>query len=187
MTTLPPSDPKALSASALLVIDVQSGLFRKSTRIWQAERVLANINLLIEAARSAGAHVVYVQHASDKVLPYGSDDWRLDPRLTPPEAGDLRVEKQHGNAFEKTDLAAQLAAHGVGQVIVAGLVTHGCVRATSEGALALGYRVILAGDAHSSYSKDAAALVEQWNAQLGQAGAEVQPAAAIAEALGGRA
>jgi hypothetical protein len=38
---------------------------------------------------------------------------------------------------------------------------------------------VLAGDGHSSYSKDAARLIEEWNRKLGEAGAVVLPAAQI--------
>jgi len=170
--------PHAEQATALLVIDVQHGLFRKSTPIFRAEPLLDTITTLVERAHAAGVLVVYIQHASDKVLPFGSADWQLHPRLRPGE-GDLVVHKQHGNAFEDTSLHGELAARGVGSVIVTGLVTHGCVRATCEGALALGYAVVLAADGHSSYSKDAARLVEEWNRKLGAAGARVLPAAQI--------
>ena len=166
-------------ATALLVIDVQHGLFRKSTPIYRAEPLLNTIATLIDRAHAAGALVVYIQHASDKVLPFGSADWQLHPRLHPGE-GDLVVHKQHGNAFEDTPLHAALVERGVGRVIVTGLVTHGCVKATCLGALALGYTVTLAADGHSSYSKDAAQLIEEWNRKLGEAGASVAPASQIA-------
>lgn len=166
-------------ATALLVIDVQQGLFRKSTPIYRAEALLNTLDALIARAHAAGMRVVYIQHASDKVLPFGSADWQLHPRLRPGEA-DLLIHKQHGNAFEDTPLHEALAARGVGRVIVTGLVTHGCVKATCLGALALGYAVVLAADGHSSYSKDAARLVEEWNRKLGEAGAQVVPAAQIA-------
>jgi nicotinamidase-related amidase len=162
-------------ATALLVIDVQHGLFRKSTPIYRAEPLLNTIATLIDRAHAAGALVVYIQHASDKVLPFGSADWQLHPRLHPGE-GDLVVHKQHGNAFEDTSLHAELAGRGVGRVVVTGLVTHGCVKATCLGGLELGYEVVLAEDGHSSYSKDAARLIEEWNRKLGEAGAQVVPA-----------
>jgi len=164
--------------TALLVIDVQQGLFRKSTPIYRAEPLLNTIGTLIDRAHAAGTLVVYIQHASDKVLPFGSADWQIHPRLHPGE-GDLVVHKQHGNAFEDTSLHTELTARGIGCVIVTGLVTHGCVRATCEGALALRYAVVLAEDGHSSYSKDAARLIEEWNRKLGEAGAQVMPAASI--------
>ncbi len=173
-----PAQPVREQATTLLVIDVQQGLFRKSTPIFRAEPLLNSIEMLIERAHAAGALVVYIQHASDKVLPFGSADWQLHPRLHPRE-GDLVVHKQHGNAFEDTSLHAELTARGIGRVIVTGLVTHGCVKATCEGALALNYAVVLAADGHSSYSKDAARLIEEWNCKLGEAGAQVMPAAEI--------
>ncbi len=166
-------------AAALLVIDVQQGLFRKSTPIYRAEALLNTLAALITRAHAAGMPVVYIQHASDKVLPFGSADWQLHPRLQPAE-GDLLVHKQHGNAFEDTLLHDALASRGIRRVIVTGLVTHGCVKATCLGALALGYAVVLAADGHSSYSKDAARLVEEWNHRLDAAGAQVMPAAQIA-------
>ena len=165
-------------AAALLVIDVQQGLFRKSTPIYRAEPLLNTIATLIERARAAGVLVVHIQHASDKVLPFGSADWQLHPRLHPSE-GDLTVHKQHGNTFEDTPLHGELTDRGIDCVIVTGLVTHGCVKATALGALALGYAVVLVEDGHSSYSKDAPRLIEEWNCKLGEAGAQVVPAARI--------
>ena len=177
-TTGIPAQSALKQVTALLVIDVQQGLFRKSTPIYRAEPLLNTLGALIERAHAAGTLVVYIQHASDRVLPFGSADWQLHPRLHPDE-GDLVVHKQHGNAFEDTPLHAELAARGVRRVIVTGLVTHGCVRATCEGALALSYAVVLAADGHSSYSKDAARLIEEWNRKLSEAGAQVVPAAEI--------
>jgi nicotinamidase-related amidase len=164
--------------TALLVIDVQRGLFNKSTPIYQAEQLLANIHSLVRRAHEAYALVVYVQHSAEKYLVLDSHDWKLHPKLSPlPD--DLRVEKVQGNAFEGTPLLDELEAQQVGRVVVCGLVTQGCVKATALGALALGYQVVLAGDTHSSYSKDAQKLIEQWNGKLREAGAEVQTAAEI--------
>ena len=104
-----PTPPIRGQAAALLVIDVQQGLFRKSTPIFRAEPLLDTITALVERAHAATLLVVYIQHASDKVLPFGSADWQLHPRLHPGE-GDLIVHKQHGNAFEDTSLHRELAA-----------------------------------------------------------------------------
>jgi len=43
--------------AALLIIDVQNGLFRKSSPIYQAESLLKNINTLVARADWAGAPV----------------------------------------------------------------------------------------------------------------------------------
>jgi nicotinamidase-related amidase len=173
------TQPLRGQATALLVVDVQQGLFRKSTPIYRAAPLLDAIQGLIARAHAAGAPVIYIQHASDKVLPFGSADWQLHPQLQP-GAEDLIVHKQHGNAFEDTRLDEVLAARGVGRVVVTGLVTHGCVKATCLGALERGYAAVLAEDAHSSFSKDAGQLIQEWNRKLAAAGAGVAPAAEIA-------
>ena len=166
------------ASTALLIIDVQQALFTRPVPIYRAEQLLANINALTVRARAAGAAAVYVQHGNASFLAEGTQGWQLHPALQP-EPGDLRIGKRHGSAFEDTPLGAELAARGVRRVAAAGLVPHGCVRATCLDALRLGYAVTLASDAHSSYSKDAAALVEEWNGRLAEAGAQVQPAAEI--------
>jgi nicotinamidase-related amidase len=58
-------------------------------------------------------------------------------------------------------------------------MTHGCVRATSLGALTLGFDVVLVADGHSSYSRDAAQQIEKWNRQLAEAGARLAPAVQV--------
>ena len=81
-----PTPPIQGQTTALLVIDVQQGLFRKSTPIFRAEPLLDTIATLIDRAHAASVLVVYIQHASDKVLPFGSADWQLHPGSTPAKA-----------------------------------------------------------------------------------------------------
>jgi nicotinamidase-related amidase len=171
-------EPRAEAGAALLVIDVQQGLFRKSTPVYQADKLLENINSLVASAHMSGIPVVYIQHADQKSLVTGSDDWQLHPQLQPLES-DCLVHKRHGNAFLETGLDEELRSRQVGTVVVTGLVTHGCVRATCTGAHELGYRVILVNDGHSSYSRNAAELVEEWNQKLGAGFAELKPAGEI--------
>jgi nicotinamidase-related amidase len=173
------SAPRARGdGQALLVVDVQQGLFERPTPIFQAASVLANINGLVDQARRAGAPVVYIRHCDTIFLWEGTPGWQLHPAMAP-AAADILLQKHHGNAFQDTSLGALLAERGIGTVVVTGLVTHGCVKATCRGALELGYRVVLAADGHSSYSKQAAAFIETWNRQAAAAGIEVLPAAKI--------
>jgi nicotinamidase-related amidase len=163
---------------ALLVIDVQQGLFRKSTKLHRADELLATINELVERAHATGALVFYIQHASEKVLPWGSEDWQLHPALHPTGADHI-IHKLKGNAFEGTELDAELSSLGVGAVVVTGLVTHGCVQHTCIGAHDLGYKVVLVADGHSSYSKEASKLIEEWNKKLSHGIAEVRGAGEV--------
>jgi nicotinamidase-related amidase len=164
---------------ALLVIDVQQGLFRKSTPIYHADVLLENIQSLVDRAHQAGTPVFYIQHSDPKNLVKGSQDWQLHPQLEPTRM-DTIVHKLHGNAFEETKLAELLKSLEIGSLVVCGLVTHGCVRATSLGARKLGYRVVLASDGHSNYSKQAAQLIQEWNQKLSAEAVELKPCAEIA-------
>ena len=166
------------TATALLVIDVQQGLFTKSTPIYKAETLLQNLNALVEHAHQAGVPVIYVQHESEKVLPKGSEGWLLHPSIKPRE-DELIINKQHGSSFEQTSLGDELHKLGVTHLVVCGLVTHGCVKAACQDALKLGYRVTLASDAHSNYAKDAVKHIDVWNDKLAKEGAEVIETEAI--------
>lgn len=158
---------------ALLVIDVQQALFKRSTPIYQAEQLLHNINALVERAHRSGVLVVYIQHANQSLLVKGSEDWQLHPQMQPTEA-DLRIHKRHGSAFQDTALEQELTARGVHRLVVTGLVTHGCVKTTCLDAKRLGYDVVLASDAHSNYSKQALKMIEQWHRKLAGAGVMLQ-------------
>jgi maleamate amidohydrolase len=63
------------------------------------------------------------------------------------------VVKQHASAFAGTSLAATLRARGVDTVLVAGVSTSGCVRATATDALAAGFRPIVVAPACADRSR----------------------------------
>jgi nicotinamidase-related amidase len=159
--------------AGLVVIDVQMGLFKRTTPIYKAKQVLENINELIHNARQAGVPVCFIQHSNENTLVKGSDNWKLHPQIQPLE-GELIIHKRHGNAFKDTILKDELEKRGVRELVVTGLVTHGCVKATSLGGIELGYRVILVRDGHSNFSKDAPRLIEKWNQTLSEKGAELR-------------
>jgi nicotinamidase-related amidase len=165
-------------ATALLVIDVQQGLFERSTPVYMADQVLTNINALIDRAREAGVPVIFIQHSNDNTLIKGTPQWKFHPRIQP-VLGESVIQKLEGNAFIGTDLGALLTGRQVGHLVITGLVTHGCVKSTCLGALELGYRVTLVTDGHSNFSPDAPTLIEKWNRDLGNQGAELKPTGQI--------
>lgn len=164
--------------TALLVIDVQNGLFSKPTPVYQEQALLENINALKELFIRKGAAVIFIQHANQNLLARDSKNWQFHPQLHV-DHNDCIIHKTQGNAFEGTGLKDELDARGINTLVVTGLVTNGCVRATTIGGHDLGYRVILVEDGHSTYIKTAAKLVQEWNHTLGQEIAEVLPTAAI--------
>jgi nicotinamidase-related amidase len=131
--------------TALLVIDVQNGVVGGTVG---RDDVVANVNTLVDKARSANVPVVWVQH-SDDGLAEGSDEWQIVPELKPDEAEPL-VHKNYGDSFEATELESVLERLGVGRLVVAGAQTDMCIRSTLHGAFARGYDATLVSDAHTT-------------------------------------
>ncbi|WP_136054445.1 isochorismatase family protein [Microbacterium sp. K24] len=132
------------SESALLVIDVQNGVFRNA---FDREEVIANIARLVDGARDASAAVIWVQDSD--VRPVGGLDWQIVPELVPAD-DEAAVRKEHGDAFEGTELEEILSTADVGHLVVVGGQTDACVRATIHGAFTRGYDVTLVSDAHTT-------------------------------------
>jgi nicotinamidase-related amidase len=132
--------------TALLVIDMQRGVVGDA---YETERVVANINTLVDKARAARVPVIWVQHADDGPLQEGSEGWEYVPELTRRD-GEPLVPKRYGDSFEETDLEALLADRKVGRVVVTGASTDACIRSTLHGALVRGYDTTLVGDAHTT-------------------------------------
>lgn len=82
-------------------------------------------------------------------------DWvRVDSRLDR-QPGDELIEKQWASAFHGTDLVARLQAVGVDSLVVTGLTTSGCVRATVVDGLQYDYQVVVAREAVGDRNSDA--------------------------------
>lgn len=61
--------------------------------------------------------------------------------------GEILIEKQWASGFHKTDLDEQLRAIDVDSLVITGLTTSGCVRATAVDGLQYDYAVVVAEDA----------------------------------------
>jgi nicotinamidase-related amidase len=167
------TDPRIdLTRTALLIIDVQRALFARPTPIYEADKLIKNINSLVGVWQNSGGLIIYVQHSNKKMLVKNTVDWELHPDL-PVRDSDTVIEKVHGNAFQDTGLGEMLDSKGIREIVVTGLVTNGCVRATCIGGKKLGYRVILVRDGHSNYNKDAPKIIEEWNQRLAKDGVEL--------------
>ena len=132
--------------TALLVIDVQNGVMAGAH---ERDEVIGNIGTLVDKARAEDVPVIWVQHSSDDELPEGSEPWQYVDELQRDESEPL-VHKRYGDSFEDTDLESELAALGVGRLVVTGAQTDACVRSTLHGAFTRGYDAVLVGDAHTT-------------------------------------
>jgi maleamate amidohydrolase len=147
-------------APALLVIDAQNGFTNPDSPLGAvADTALETISLLTAEARRAGLPVFYtisVWHPeannwarkvpAQRSLLRGTALTTLDDRLTAkPE--DTVVEKHFASGFFGTHLAEKLIALGIDTLIVTGLTTSGCVRASVVDACSHGFRVIVPREA----------------------------------------
>ncbi|VFQ44031.1 cysteine hydrolase family protein [Desulfoluna butyratoxydans] len=139
--------------SALLVIDVQKGLFGPEPAPFEAEPVISRINELASRCRNASVPVIFVQHETENGgLVYGSLGWGLDPRLRG-EPGDHVIRKTTPDSFLRTRLTELLTKLGATHLILCGYATEFCVDTTARRAAGLKYRVTLAADAHTTHDK----------------------------------
>ncbi|MCU1719040.1 isochorismatase family protein [Pseudomonas sp. 5P_3.1_Bac2] len=88
------------------------------------------------------------------VLAAGSELVAIDPRLAP-LANEPVLVKHWASAFFATDLKARLEEAGVDGVMVTGLTTSGCVRATAVDGLQHDLRVLIPEEAVGDRNQEA--------------------------------
>ena len=104
----------------------------------------------------------------------------VDPRLTVLDT-DVVVQKTHASAFHQTRLATQLEQCEADSLVVCGLTTSGCVRATAVDGLQWNYPVVVVEDACDDRDRNAHAANLY---DLGAKYADIKTTANIIEALG---
>ena len=148
---------------AMLLIDFVEAYFDESCPLYaNVEDNLESALRIREQARTAGVpiiytNVVYHEDMSDagvfykkvKVLenmkrgsPMGA--W---PKGLETAAGELVISKQYPSAFFGTSLASTLASKQIDSVIITGLTTSGCIRASCIDACSHGFIPIVVADA----------------------------------------
>lgn len=140
---------------ALLLIDFVEGYFDPECDLYAGvEDTLASALRIREAAHAANVpviltNVVYHPKAIDggrfyekaRPLRYFLQGSAMGawPKGLEPTADELIVSKQYPSAFFGTSLASTLTALGVDNVILTGLTTSGCVRASCVDAMSHGF------------------------------------------------
>jgi nicotinamidase-related amidase len=79
-------------------------------------------------------------------LQLNSSAVEVDPRLAP-ENGERVILKKYASAFFGTDFETELTTNNVDTLVIAGVTTSGCVRATAVDSLQHGYRTIVPSNA----------------------------------------
>ncbi|MGI8880134.1 MAG: isochorismatase family protein [Jatrophihabitans sp.] len=150
---------------ALLLIDMMRAYFTPGSPLQlPSEAAVTGCAQLLDAARAADVPVIhtvvrYQAGAIDgglfvrkvgalAVLAEGAEGrlGEIVPRLMP-RPDELVVSKQYASAFFGTSLASTLTAQGIDTVVIGGVSTSGCVRASATDAMQHGFRPLVVADA----------------------------------------
>ena len=163
--------------TALVVVDVQQGMFTTDPPPYRAGEVLERIAALLERGRAAGVPIFHIRHdgGPGHILARDSAGWPHHP-LVAPRGGETIIDKRHSSAFHDTDFHARLTGLGIDRLVIAGLQTEMCVDSACRAANALGYRVVLASDGHTTWDSPALPaerIIAHHNRTLGRGFAEL--------------
>ncbi|MEC5383313.1 isochorismatase family protein [Aurantimonas sp. C2-6-R+9] len=147
-----------------MVVDLSLGFTDPASDLGtDCSDTIASVNLLLAAFRVAGGPIFFSTIAYDEpnaadagvwtrkiqslpLLAAGSKWVEQDPRLKR-EANDPIISKKQASCFFGTNFEHALRDQDIDTLVIAGVSTSGCVRATAVDAAQLGLRVIVAAEA----------------------------------------
>lgn len=148
---------------ALILIDFVQAYFAQGSPLYAAvESALAAALQLRDAAREAGVPVIYTNVEFHPSLKDGGVFARKIgalscfargnplgawPKGLEPREDELVITKQYASAFFGTSLASTLTAAGCDSLVITGVTTSGCVRASCVDACQHGFIPIVAEEA----------------------------------------
>jgi maleamate amidohydrolase len=148
---------------ALLIVDFVMAYLDPASPLYAGVEAVLTVNeRMLAAARGAGIQVLFtnVEYAPGgadggvfyrkvpalKLFDRGSPLGGFPPSLQPVD-GEIVITKQYASAFFGTPLAPTLTALGIDTLMITGLSTSGCVRATALDACQHGFLPFVIGDA----------------------------------------
>jgi ureidoacrylate peracid hydrolase len=159
--------PLEPSGTAVLVIDMLNDFCEREGVLGNPEalRLCDNQNNILDTVRRGGGTVVFVneEHRTNlaprrafaqQMTHTYQGTWGAD--VVAPlrvEQGDLSVIKRRYSGFFQSDLDLVLRDRDVRNVILLGVLTNICVRATAHDAFFLGYDVVVPEDAVGAMSR----------------------------------
>lgn len=159
------SVPPAVGRPALIVVDAINAFYDPAGPLYYpaVQQTVQPIRSLLDQARGSRALIV---HAVERHRPGLADfEWQklpehavsgsFDGEIYPPfrPAGgprEIEVCKRRYSAFFGTDLGLVLREQGITTLVLAGVKTNVCVRATAQDAFAEGFSVIVPREATNS-------------------------------------
>ncbi|EJF56918.1 Isochorismatase hydrolase [Dichomitus squalens LYAD-421 SS1] len=160
MPSTPSTDHHDLLAHAqddpervLILLDVQKNMLAEPPAGVPAGAVVGpNIAKILAYARAAvpPPRIVHVRNCGDAGEPdeTGTPGWEL---VHTPLPGEFVVDKRKNNAFAGTELGKIIPA--TSEIVMVGIQSDFCIRATCSAALSRGNEVLLVRGAHATYDR----------------------------------
>jgi len=151
------------NSPALLVVDLIEGFVAQDAPFYTPgiETICQRVQLLMSTFRQ---HQLPIVHTTVEYQENGIDGgifvekipalrklvqgsrWTQFPEQVAPDSQAIVVSKRYASSFFGTHLAASLTALKVDSLVIVGVSTSGCVRASAVDALQYGYRTIVVED-----------------------------------------
>lgn len=144
-----------IARKALIIVDMQNGLFKQAVAPFNNHHVLNNINLLIEKADLSQVPVIYMRHVGLAHTPL-SPESPMTQLISELKMGNHYniLEKQYPNCFRETNLHKILTEFKVEELVIVGMKTEYCIDTTVRAAADLGFNVSLISDAHTTFDSE---------------------------------
>jgi nicotinamidase-related amidase len=151
--------------TALVVIDLQSGILSRPTAPHASDDVLARSATMCQRFREKGAQVVLVRvsfaadgadvlsQPSDEPMPRGvrPEGWDVLSPAVGSGPRDIHITKHQWGAFYGTELDLQLRRRGIATLVMCGISTNFGVESTARDGWERGYSIVFAEDAMASF------------------------------------
>ena len=137
----------------LLLLDVQEGMFVGKKAVPAANQVKNNLAAILNHARTKATPpplIIHVRNDGGSGEPdeIGTTGWQL---IHKPLTGEQIIDKTKNNAFAGTKLGKLIPEDA--EIVVVGLQSDFCVRATCSAALGRGNTVLLIRGSHTTFDR----------------------------------
>lgn len=135
---------------SLLIIDAQQELIdgnQEVSAVFMKNRLIRNINLVIDKARELNIHVIFVRDLD--VAGGKGKGFQIHEEIRVPVDAKF-FDKAATNTFHGTGLLNHLHSKGIEHIVIMGCETQHCIDSAVRTATINGFDITLVGDGHST-------------------------------------
>jgi len=137
--------------TALLLIDIQNDYFPGGKMVLEGSpEASEKAKQVLSLFREKGLPLAHIQHISVRpgasFFISGTEGVEIHANVKP-VPGELVIQKHYPNSFRDTSLLEHLKRKNIDHVVIAGMMTHMCVDATTRAAFDHGFQCTVLHDA----------------------------------------